>query len=136
MCRFTLAHSADTTSAVHKRFIAGGHIAGGLFRALAVTSKERWPDLADVPTLDELGVKDAEADTFQAIYAPAGTPKEVVEQLVKEIKAILARPDIKEKYRMSGLPVVAESGEAFKARIAREVRMYKEIIDNAGLKVK
>jgi tripartite-type tricarboxylate transporter receptor subunit TctC len=114
----------------------GGHIAGGTFRALAVTSKERWPDLPDVPTLNELGVKDAEADTFQAVYAPAATPQEIVDRLVKEIKAILERPDVKEKYRKSGLPVVGESGEAFKARIAREVPMYKAIIDKAGLKVK
>ena len=114
----------------------GAHIKGGTFRAIALTSKERWPDLPDVPTLDELGVKNAEADTFQAIYAPAGTPQEVVDRLVKELKVILARPDIKEKYWKSGLGVLAESGEAFRARIAREVSMYKEIIDKAGLKVK
>ena len=114
----------------------GAHIAGGTFRAIAQTGSERWPNLKDVPTLDELGIENAEADTFQAIYAPAGTPQEIVDRLVKELKVILARPDIKEKYWKSGLGVVAESGEAFKQRIAREVAMYKAIIDKAALKVK
>ena len=54
-----------------------GQIDGGKVRPIAVTSKERWPDLPDVPSLDELGIKDAVSDTFQGIYAPAGTPQPV-----------------------------------------------------------
>ena len=69
-----------------------GLIDGGKVRPIAVTSKERWPDLPDVPTLEELGIKDAESDTFQGIYAPAGTPQPIVDRLVKELTAILARP--------------------------------------------
>ena len=49
---------------------------------------------------------------------------------------ILADPEIQAKYNKLGLPVVAEGPEAFRARIAREVPMYKEIIDKAGLKIK
>jgi tripartite-type tricarboxylate transporter receptor subunit TctC len=112
-----------------------GVIGGGKVRPIAVTSKERWGDLPDVPSLDELGVKDAVSDTFQAIYAPAGTPQAVVDRLVKELIAILARPDVREKFVKAGLPVVAEGPEVFRARIAREVPMYKEIIDKAGLKI-
>lgn len=112
-----------------------GHIEGGRMRPIAITSDKRWPDLPNVPTLEEVGVKNAESDTFQAILAPAGTPKPVVDRLVKEIAAILARPDIKEKFAKIGLPVVAEGPEAFQARIAKEVPLYKEIIDKAGLKI-
>jgi len=100
-----------------------------------VTSKARWPDLPDVPTLDELGIKDAESDTFQGIYAPAGTPQPIIDRLAKELDTILARPDIREKFVKVGLPVVAEGPEVFRARIAREVPMYKDIIDKAGLKI-
>ena len=100
-----------------------------------MTSKERWRDLPDVPSLDELGVKDAVSDTFQGIYAPAGAPQPIIDRLAKELTAILARPDVREKFVKAGLPVVAEGPEAFRARIAREVPMYKEIIDKAGLKV-
>jgi len=113
-----------------------GLIDGGKLRGVAVTSKARWPDLPDVPSLDELGIKDAESDTFQGIYAPAGTPQPIVDRLAKELDTILARPDIREKFVKVGLPVVAEGPEAFRARIAKEVPMYKDIIDRADLKIK
>ena len=108
----------------------------GRARTIAVTSKTRYADLPGVPTLDEIGIKDAETDTFQAIFAPAGTPKAVVDRLAKEIAIILALPDVKEKFHNIGLPVVAEGPDEFRARIAREVPMYKEAIDKAGLKIK
>jgi tripartite-type tricarboxylate transporter receptor subunit TctC len=110
-------------------------IDAGKVRPIAVTSKKRWADLPDVPSFEELGVKDAESDTFQAIYAPAGTPQPVIDRLVKELNAILSRPDVKEKFVKAGLPVVAEGPEMFRARIAHEVPMYKEIIDKAGLRI-
>jgi tripartite-type tricarboxylate transporter receptor subunit TctC len=110
-------------------------ISSGQVRALAVTSKQRWPDMPNVPTLDELGIKNAETDTFQGLMAPAGTPQPIVDRLTKELTAILSRPDIREKYEQIGLPVVAEGPDTFRARIAREVPMYKQIIEKAGLKI-
>jgi tripartite-type tricarboxylate transporter receptor subunit TctC len=113
-----------------------GHIDGGKMRPVAVTSKARWPDLPDVPSLEELGIKDAVSDTFQAVYAPGGTPQPIIDRLAKEIAAILARPDVREKFAKAGLPVTAEPPDVFKARIAREVPMYKEIIDKANLRIR
>jgi len=110
-------------------------IEDGKLRPIAVTSKARWPALPNVPSFDELGIKGAESDTFQAVYAPAGTPQPIVDRLAKELTTILRRPDISEKFSKIGLPVVVEGPEAFRARIAREVPMYKEIVDKAGLKV-
>jgi tripartite-type tricarboxylate transporter receptor subunit TctC len=112
-----------------------GLISAGKVRPVAVTSQARWSDLPDVPSLEELGIKDAVSDTFQGVYAPAGTPPAIIDRLAKELAAILARPDVKEKFLKAGLPVVAEGPAAFRARIAREVPMYKEIIDKAGLKI-
>ena len=79
--------------------------------------------------------QDAVSDTFQGIYAPAGTPKPVIDRLAKELTLILNQPDVREKFVKAGLPVVAEGPEVFRARIAREVPMYKDIIDKAGLKI-
>jgi tripartite-type tricarboxylate transporter receptor subunit TctC len=110
-------------------------IEAGKVRALAVTGSQRWPEFPDVPTLEEVGVHDAVSDTFQGLFAPAGTPQPAIDRLVKELKVILARPDIREKYAKSGLPVVAEPPDVFRARIAHEVPMYKEIVDKAGLKI-
>jgi tripartite-type tricarboxylate transporter receptor subunit TctC len=113
-----------------------GLLNGGQVRPIAVTSKTRYRLLPNVPTLAELGIKDAESDTFQALFAPAGTPKPIIARLAKELKAILARPEIQEKFDKLGLPVVAEGPEQFRARLAREVPMYKDIIDKAGLRTK
>jgi tripartite-type tricarboxylate transporter receptor subunit TctC len=112
-----------------------GLIDGGKVRPIAVTAKKRWAPLPDVPTLEELGIKDADSDTFQAVYVAAGTPQPIVDRLVKELTIILAKPDTKEKYDKIGLPVVAEGPDVFRKRIAREVPMFKEIIDKAGLKI-
>ena len=65
----------------------------------------------------------------------SGTPQAVIERVAKELAAILARPDIKEKFDKIGLPVVAEGPAAFRARVQREVPMYKEIVDKAGLRI-
>ncbi len=112
-----------------------GVIDGGKVRPIAVTSEKRWSELPNVPSLDELGIKNAVSDTFQGIYAPAGVPQPIIDRLAKELDAILARPDVREKFVKAGLPVVGEGPAAFRARIAREVPMYKEIIDKAGLKI-
>ena len=111
-------------------------IEGGKVRPLAVTALKRWPELPEVPTLEELGIKDAVSDTFYGLYAPAGTPQPIIGRIVKELTAILARPDVKEKFAKAGMPVVSESPAVFRQRIAREVPMYKEIVDKAGLKIK
>jgi tripartite-type tricarboxylate transporter receptor subunit TctC len=113
-----------------------GLLASGKVRPIAVGAPQRLPGLPDVPTLEELGIKDSSTDNFQGLFAPAGTPQPVVDRLVKELSAILARPDVKERYEKIGLPVTAEGPDAFRARIAREVPMYREIIEKGGLKVK
>ena len=112
-----------------------GLIDGGKVRPLAVTSATRWPPLPDVPTLEEVGIKDANSDTFQAIFVLAGTPQPVIDRLAKELSAILARPDVKEKYEKIGLPVVADGPAPFLKRVQQEVPMYKEVIDKAGLRI-
>jgi tripartite-type tricarboxylate transporter receptor subunit TctC len=112
-----------------------GMIDSGKVRTIAVAAPKRMAELPDVPTLEELGVKDSSSDNFQGIFAPAGTPQPIIDKLAKALAEILARPDIKEKYVKIGLPVVAEGPAIFRARIAHEVPMYKEIIEKAGLKI-
>jgi tripartite-type tricarboxylate transporter receptor subunit TctC len=107
----------------------------GSVRPLAVTADKRWPDLPDTPTLAELGIKGPSTDTYQALLAPAGTPQPIVDRLVKALTAILARSDMREKFAKIGLPVVAEGPDVFRARIAREIPMYKAVIDKAGLEI-
>jgi len=112
-----------------------GQIESGLLRPLAQTGKTRWPEMPNVPTLDELGIKNAETDTVFGVWAPAGTPQPIIDRLAKELSKILKQPDVIERYRKAGAPVIGEGPEAFKARVAREVPMYKEIVQKTGLKV-
>jgi tripartite-type tricarboxylate transporter receptor subunit TctC len=112
-----------------------GQIDAGKLKPIAVTSKVRWPGLPSVPTLEESGIKDAVSDTFQGIYVVAGTPQPIIDRLAKELTAILTTPDMRAKFDKIGLPVVAEGPAGFRERVAREVPMYKEIIDKAGLKI-
>jgi tripartite-type tricarboxylate transporter receptor subunit TctC len=102
----------------------------------AVTAQDRWRDIPDVPTLEELGIKESDTDTFQGLYAPAGTPQPIIERLANTLKEILSRPDVRAKYEQIGLPVVADGPREFRAVIERQVPMYKDVIDKAGLQVK
>jgi len=70
------------------------------------------------------------------VFAPAGTPQPIINRLAKETARILAEPEMQAKFAGLGLPVVAETSEAFRARIAREVPMYRDVIDKAGLRIK
>jgi tripartite-type tricarboxylate transporter receptor subunit TctC len=110
-------------------------IKAGTLRALVQTGKERWFDLPDVPTLSEAGVPNAASETFQALLAPAGTPKDIVDRLAKETTEIMQRPDIRDKLRNTGFNPVGSGPEALQARVAEEVAMWKEVIGRTGLKV-
>ncbi|HKA80430.1 MAG TPA: tripartite tricarboxylate transporter substrate binding protein, partial [Xanthobacteraceae bacterium] len=110
-------------------------IKAGSLKALVQTGKVRWFDLPDVPTLAEAGVPNAASETFQALLAPAGTPKEIVDRLAKETTEILQRPDVREKLRSSGFNPVGSGPEALQARVAEEVAMWREVIARTGLKV-
>src|SRR5690606_9922881 len=68
-----------------------GQLQGGEMRALAVASLARAPQLVDVPLLNELGVMDAEADSWLALFAPARTPATVVDKLSKSVLSVLAK---------------------------------------------
>jgi tripartite-type tricarboxylate transporter receptor subunit TctC len=107
----------------------------GKLQALVQTGKERWFDLPDVPTLAEAGVPNAASETFQALLAPAGTPKDIIDRLAKEATEIMQRPDIRDKLRNTGFNPVGSGPEALQARVAEEVAMWKEVIARTGLKV-
>ena len=75
----------------------------GKIRALGITAKKRLETLPDIQTLDEMGIKDQEAETMTGVFVPAGTPKEIVDLLQKEISAIVNSPDIKPKLLEMGV---------------------------------
>ena len=117
--------------------IAGliGFIQSGKLKALVQTGQDRWPDLPEVPTMHEAGIPNAVVETTQMLLAPAGTPKPIIERLAKEVRVILNNPDVRERMLKASFAVKFEDPDELAARIAREVPMWKELVDRAGIKI-
>ncbi len=109
-------------------------VQAGTVKALAVTGRERWPDLPDVPTLAEAGYPEAAAETWQGFFAPAGTPADAIDRLARETIAILRQPDTREKYRHAGFGVTARGPQELRDRLAEEYPKWKTVIEKAGLR--
>jgi len=111
-------------------------IQAGQLIALVQTGAEKWHDLPNVPTMAEAGIPNAVVETSQALLAPAGTPDAIVKRLADETRVILQKPDVKEKMLKAGFQVKYEGPEALHARMVREIPVWKEIVDRAGVKKK
>jgi tripartite-type tricarboxylate transporter receptor subunit TctC len=105
----------------------------GKLRALAITAKARSPALPDVPTLDELGIKNQEAETMQGVLLPAGTPRPIVDLLWTEIARIIKLPDVKDKLVAVGLEPDGMSPAEFAAYIQADIAKWKKVIVDAKI---
>jgi tripartite-type tricarboxylate transporter receptor subunit TctC len=114
--------------------VALPQIKAGNIRGLAVTGRERWPDLPDVPTMAEAGFAEVVAETWQGFLAPAGTPPDIVDRLAKELIQILGRDEIRERFRKAGFGVVAKGPDGLRERIAEEVPKWKDVITRTRIK--
>jgi tripartite-type tricarboxylate transporter receptor subunit TctC len=112
---------------------AAPHIKAGTLRCLAVSAQSRWPDLPDVPTMQELGYKDFVFPTDCALMAPAKTPPEYVKWVEAEIHKVLSTPDMKEKLYKAGFLVVPKGADVMWARVNKEITMFRDIINTAGI---
>jgi tripartite-type tricarboxylate transporter receptor subunit TctC len=110
------------------------HIKAGTIKGLAVTGRTRWHDLPDIPTMLEAGYPDFVFETYTAIMAPAKVPPEIVNRLEKVALDILNKPAMREKLTKSGFEVTAKTGKEHTARLTKEVPMFREIIEKAGIK--
>jgi tripartite-type tricarboxylate transporter receptor subunit TctC len=109
-------------------------IKSGTVRALAVTGPERWYSLPDVPTMIESGYPGFISDTFNAMFAPAGTPPEIVALLVKHVREIMKRPDVIDAAQKHGYQIVAGTPEQMSVRLVTEIAGVKELVARAGIK--
>ena len=103
-------------------------------RALAVTRKVRSQSLPNVPTMAEAGYPDIEGENWFAFITPAGTPQDVVALLHREIVAIVALPDVKERLGALGFEPVANTPEQFAAQIKRELVKWEKVVRDANIK--
>jgi tripartite-type tricarboxylate transporter receptor subunit TctC len=112
-----------------------GQIDGGLVRALFHAGPSRLPELPNVPTLVESGFPGFVAETFMAMYAPAGTDSAIIERLTKEVIEIMAMPEVKKAIEQTGLHVTAKGPQGLRERMNRELPMWAEVISQIGLKI-
>jgi tripartite-type tricarboxylate transporter receptor subunit TctC len=113
---------------------AMSHIKEGTMRPLAIYAKRRSPDLPDVPTFEELGIKDSEAVTWWGVAAPAGTPEAIVKQLNAAINKVLADPDTQQRLRTAGAETIGGTTEEFAALIKSDVPKWAAVIKAAKVK--
>lgn len=111
-----------------------GPIKAGRLRALGVTSSKRFELLPDVPTVAEAGVPGYESVAWYGLFAPAGTPAEVVRKLNAETVAVLQMQDVRRRLTESGVLPVSSSSEAFAAYVVAESARWGKLIRSNNIK--
>jgi len=106
----------------------------GKLRALALTGKTRAKALPEVPTMTEAGYPDIEGEAWFAVIVPAGTPKEIITLLHREIVDIIALPDMREKLAALGFEPVGNTPEECAAQFRTEIAKWAKVIRAAGIK--
>jgi tripartite-type tricarboxylate transporter receptor subunit TctC len=114
---------------------SASQIAGGQIRALAVASDKRVKAFPDVPTAAEAGVPGYEVSTFYALWAPKGTPPEIVERMTKELRTALQAPGIKEAWERQGSDIPTLTGAEFGAFTKAEIARWAKVVKEAGVKL-
>ena len=107
---------------------SSGHIKSGRLRALAVTSDKRYPTLADVPTLSESGLRGFNTGSWIGLVAPAGTPRDVVEKIARDVHDIVNSAEVRDQFIVQGATPVGGTPAEFAALIESDRKRYAQII--------
>jgi tripartite-type tricarboxylate transporter receptor subunit TctC len=110
------------------------HLESGKLRALAVASARRSPLLPQLPTMAEAGYPGVVSATDYAVYAPAGTPNEIVARLNREINTVLQLDDVRAKLAAQGISISGSTPEALRAELLEELDKWAKVIHDADLK--
>ena len=111
------------------------HIRAGTLRALAVTTKTRAPNFPDIPTMEEAGVPGYETNTWNAFFAPAGTPPEVVAKLNEAANAALKDETVAKRLAEVGATEVGGTPEELAEHVKTEIARWKPVIEAAGARI-
>ncbi|MBS0292120.1 MAG: tripartite tricarboxylate transporter substrate binding protein [Proteobacteria bacterium] len=114
--------------------VLGPHIQSGKLRPIAVTSSKRLESLPDVPTIAETGQKGFDMGSWQAVFAPAGTPKPIVDRLHAEIMKIVATPEVQARLKAFGMRPSDMSPAELATFQKAEVAKWAQVIKAAGIK--
>jgi len=114
--------------------IAVQHVQAGSLRALAVTGAKRWKGMADVPTMQEAGLKDFDVINWFGLWLPAGAAPELVDRIQGEVVKALADPDIRQQFDAQGLEGVGSKPDDFARFVAKEAQVTRDIARRIGAK--
>jgi tripartite-type tricarboxylate transporter receptor subunit TctC len=109
-------------------------IKAGKVRAIAVTTAQRSPAMPDLPTVSESGLPGFESVAIYGLFAPTGTPKEIVDLLNREAAVVLKQPDLKEKLAVQGIEIAGSTPEALGTIVRNEVAKWAKVIKDAQIK--
>lgn len=111
------------------------HVESGRLRAIAVASLKRDPNLPNIPTVSESGVKGFEADSWYGVMLPAKTPREIVAKLNADVVKAIASPVVTKKLTEQGIVPRSSTPEEFADYIRRDARKYSKLVKESGIKL-
>ncbi|MGH6609813.1 MAG: Bug family tripartite tricarboxylate transporter substrate binding protein [Burkholderiaceae bacterium] len=112
------------------------HIKGGKLKALAVTSRERSPALPDVPTIEEAAkLKGFDASSWFGLFAPAGTPRAVVDKIQADVAKALSVPEVRERFMAQGAQPSGMTSDQFAAFIRNETDKWTKVVKASNAKI-
>jgi tripartite-type tricarboxylate transporter receptor subunit TctC len=111
------------------------HIKSGRIKALAVAAARRAPGFPDIPTAAEAGVPTYQVATWYGLWAPKGTPKEIVEQMKAEMAKAFSTPELQGIWNGLGAETPNLYGDAFGKFVSSEIRRWAEVVKNSGAKL-
>ncbi len=131
----TAVLSGQTTGTFANLLLVYSHIKAGTVRALGIGSSSRLPQLPDVPTISEAGLRGFEASSWFGLVAPAKTPRPLVDQLSSQVAKALREPDMQARFAELGARLVGSSPDEFAELIRKERTKWAGIIRSANIRL-
>ncbi len=127
--------SGDVNMALATTTLAAPHIRSGEVRALAVTSKTRWKDFPEVPTVAESGLTNFEVVSWSGLAAPANTPEPIVQRLNTEMRRAIAAPELRARLESFGAEVRGTTPAEMRDLVERQLAMWTQIAKTANIQL-
>ena len=114
--------------------VAIAHVKAGKLNALATGGARRSPLAPDVPTLDELGLRDADTDIWYALWAPANTPAAIVARINADMQKVLGMPEVRAMLTQQGMEVLTSTPAELRERMNADAARWAQVVKTAGIK--
>lgn len=111
-----------------------GNVQAGKLRALAVTSQQRAPEFPELPTISEQGLKGFVTEYWQGVFAPAGTPRPLVDRIARDIQTVMSTPEVARQFAPQGVLVRPNTPQQFAAYIQEELARWRDVVKKSGAK--